>query len=142
MYHPLKKGANCMKETLLKGAKRCWQSPWIAGQLVIWIFILCLSFLAALFIHYTSIHSSSLYTIALMINGVSLISGGYIAGKKAGNKGWYYGGLQGIVYTLLVLLIGFLAYDSILKTSPFNFVISAFGISALGGIIGVNMRKE
>lgn len=123
-----------LKETL----RSSWRSPWLAGQMILWAFILGLSLITALFLHLSSLETSSLPTITFGINGVSLLSAGFIAGKKSKKKGWYYGGAQGIIYTLLVWLIAFLAFDTALKVDPMVFGIFAFGTGALGGIFGVN----
>jgi putative membrane protein (TIGR04086 family) len=126
-----------LKETLYSS----WRSPWLAGQIILWAFILGLSLITALFLRFSSLETSSLPSITFCINAISLLSAGFIAGKRSGKKGWYYGGAQGIIYTLLIWLIAFLAFDTIMKVDPLVFGIFAFGTGALGGIFGVNTAK-
>jgi putative membrane protein (TIGR04086 family) len=126
-----------LKETLHSS----WRSPWLAGQIILWAFILGLSLITALFLRFSSLETSNLPSITFCINAISLLSAGFIAGKRSGKKGWYYGGAQGIIYTLLIWLIAFLAFDTLMKVDPIVFGIFAFGTGALGGIFGVNTAK-
>lgn len=122
--------------------RRGWQNPWFSGQMLIWTLILILSFGLALLLRYTSLESSTVPAITYFINAVALISGGYISGKRAGERGWYFGGMQGVIYSLLLALLSFLAFDLQMNTNLFLFLISAFGMGALGGIFGVNAEQD
>lgn len=131
-----------MKEIFLKITRFKLQSPWIAGQLAIWSFVVFASFCTSLFMHYSSLHlSSTLPTITFAINGCGLLLGGYVAGHKSGRKGWFYGGFQGIIYATILFSISFLAFDSGMRISPALFSAFSFGVGAIGGIIGMNVRK-
>lgn len=127
-----------MKERIFDSSKWNLGSPWIIGQMIVWGVVLIGSLITAFLIRYSSLDSSLLPTIAYGINAGALMVGGFISGRKAGQKGWYYGGFQGLLYALIVILIGFLAFDSSMVINPVLFAISAFGISAIGGILGVN----
>ncbi|TCS96460.1 TIGR04086 family membrane protein [Hazenella coriacea] len=131
-----------MKEMLLDSARRSWKSPLLLGQLFIWSLILLGSFMIALLIRYTSMGMDALPIIAYMINALALLIGGFVSGRRSKQRGWYYGGLQGIIYALLVMLIGFLAFDTAMVINPILFAISSFGISAIGGILGVNTGNQ
>jgi putative membrane protein (TIGR04086 family) len=131
-----------MKETWLDSAKKGWRSPWVSGQLLIWSIILVGSFLVALFLRFSSLESNQLSVIAYLLNAVALFAGGFFTAKKTGKKGWYYGGIQGFIYTIIILFIAFLAFDSLPTVHLMLFFLSAFGISSIGGIIGVNQSKS
>jgi putative membrane protein (TIGR04086 family) len=137
LYKVLLGGVEMVKEVFRLG----WKSPVLAGQMMLWAFILVLSLITALFLRFSSLESSSLPTITFGINGISLLAAGFISGKKSRKKGWYYGGMQGIIYALLIWLIAFLAFDTSMKVDPLVFSIFAFGTGALGGIFGVNTAK-
>lgn len=117
------------------------KSPWIAGQSTIWLLIFIGSFLIACLLRFTSLDAGVLPMMAYSINALAIFLGGLISGKSAGKKGWYYGGFQGIIYTLSLLLIGFLAFDQMIQVNPFLFLICAFGLGALGGIWGEKIKK-
>ena len=106
----------------------------------VWMFIgaLVLSF----FLWMSDLREQELSTYTYVVHGLSLLIGGFIAGKRSGEKGWYYGGLTGIVYGLLVLLIGFLALDASFNWKDSLQLLIAFLLSALGGIFGVNTQRS
>lgn len=118
------------------------RSPWIAGQLTLWSILLLGSLFTSLFMHYSSISlSSTLPTITFALNGCGLLVGGFVAGRKSSGKGWLYGGMQGIIYSCTLLFISFLAFDSGMRINPLLFSTFSFGVSAIGGILGINMKK-
>lgn len=119
-----------------------WRSPVIAGQMILWGAILGFSLITALFLRFSSLETSSLPVITFGINAVSLLAAGFIAGKRSRKKGWYYGRLQGILYTVFIWLLAFLAFDAGMRVDPLVFGIFAFGTAALGGIFGVNTGKQ
>lgn len=55
-------------------------------------------------------------------------------------KGWYYGGMTGLIYGLIILAARFLAFDLPLNVVSLYLLAGMFLIAALGGIIGVNMQ--
>ncbi|SFJ41020.1 TIGR04086 family membrane protein [Thermoflavimicrobium dichotomicum] len=130
-----------MKGSVYSKLKYKLSSPWIAGQLAIWFMVFLLSLISALLVTYSSLKTSSLTQMAYAMNGIALFAGGYTAGKKAGRKGWYFGGLQGCIYSLLLILIAFLGFDISVQSHAILFIGTAFLISAVGGILGVNLKK-
>jgi putative membrane protein (TIGR04086 family) len=94
------------------------------------------------FLWMSDLREQELSTYTYVVHGLSLLIGGFIAGKRSGEKGWYYGGLTGIVYGLLVLLIGFLALDASFNWKDSLQLLIAFLLSALGGIFGVNTQRS
>ncbi len=129
-----------MKDSLFIKRKLI-KSPWFAGQFTIWVHIWILSFIIALLLTYTSLQPDVITQFSYLINGIALFFGGFSAGKISGKKGWYYGGLQGIIYSLILLMISFLGFDQPISTSSILLILFAFITSAFGGIIGVNIKK-
>lgn len=129
-----------MKDSLFNKQKLI-KSPWFAGQLMIWAQIWILSFTIALLLTYTSLQPDAITQISYLLNGIALFFGGFSAGKISGKKGWYYGGLQGVIYSLILLMISFLGFDKPISTSSILLILFAFVTSAFGGIIGVNIKK-
>jgi len=112
------------------------RSPWLIGQLGIWGLLFIGSFIVACFIRFTSFQTDYLPLSAYIIHAFSLIGGGFISGRIATHKGWLVGGLQGVIYTLVLLLISFLAFDKMIHLNPFLMMTCAFGLSSIGGIFG------
>lgn len=98
--------------------------------------------LATLLLSFTSIRESSLPYFTYVINILGLLIGGFVTGRRRGEKGWYYGGLTGLTYFLFVLLIGFLGFDAPLQWETFFFLLGAFLIAGVGGILGVNSANS
>lgn len=114
------------------------RSPLLTGVTVVLGTVLVGSVLTALLLRFTGIAEASLPYFTYAINGIALLCGGWMAGRRAGQRGWMYGGITGILYVLIVLIIGFLAFDATMRVQPFLFTVCATGLSALGGIFGVN----
>ncbi|PTX55343.1 putative membrane protein (TIGR04086 family) [Melghirimyces profundicolus] len=128
-----------MKQSSMgESARPLFRSPLLTGISIVLGTVLVGSVLTALLIRFTGVAEASLPYFTYGINGVALISGGWMAGRRAGQKGWLYGGLTGLLYVLIVLIIGFLAFDTGMRVQPFLFTVCATGMSALGGIFGVN----
>ncbi|PYE49513.1 TIGR04086 family membrane protein [Paenibacillus barcinonensis] len=106
----------------------------------VWMFIG--AFILSFFLWMSDMREQDLSTYTYVVHGLSLLMGGFIAGKRSGEKGWYYGGLTGIVYGLLVLLIGFLALDASFNWRDSLQLLSAFVLAAFGGIFGVNTQRS
>lgn len=98
--------------------------------------------LAALLLHFTSMRESSLPYFTYAINIIGLLAGGFITGRRSGEKGWYYGGMTGLAYFLFILLIGFLGFDAPLRWETFLFLLGAFLVAGIGGIFGVNSANS
>lgn len=81
----------------------------------------------------------SLY--AYIIHGVAIIIGSFASGRKSGSRGWYYGALLGLVYSIIVLIVGFLSFDKGFDLSVLTFAAGAMLAGIIGGIAGVNTRK-
>lgn len=77
-----------------------------------------------------------------LVHIIALFIGGWTAGRRSGRKGWYYGGLTGFCYAMLVLVIGFLAMDAGITLQKLILVAAACACGALGGIFGVNMSRN
>jgi putative membrane protein (TIGR04086 family) len=116
-------------------------SPLISGLIYSLIFMAIGTLVLSLILFSTKTQEDSLSLLTAIAHGISLFVGGWISGKRAGSRGWYHGGMLGLVYSLLILIVGFLAYDAGLNLMSLKllalFIISA----ALGGMLGVNSQK-
>lgn len=113
-------------------------SPMLAGLTYAFVLMGLAAVVAALIMLATSQQEAELPVYAYVIHVVSLLIGGYVAGKRAGRKGWYFGGTLGIIYAVIVWLVGFLTYDRGLNAQDALFLAVAFVVGAIGGVFGVN----
>ncbi|TVY11935.1 TIGR04086 family membrane protein [Paenibacillus cremeus] len=115
-------------------------SPLFVGLMYAGLFMLLGTLTASLILLGTNLPESSWLSSTLFIHGVAMFAGGLTTGKRSGSKGWYHGGLLGLVYTIIVWIIGFLAYDGGLSKELMYLGVVAFLAGAFGGMIGVNLK--
>lgn len=129
-----------MKPSSAESAPKRTGSPLLLGLATVWGLVLFGSLIAALFLQYARVGEDHLHHFTFGINGLALLGGGWISGRSAGRKGWLYGGSVGCIYALIVILIGFLAFDAAMQVHPLIFASGAFVFGAIGGIFGVGTR--
>lgn len=116
------------------------RSPLLAGLIAVWLLVITGSLVTAMVLHYTDVSEQNFNYFSYTINTIALLFGGWISGRKSGHKGWYYGAITGLLYAVIVYLIGFLAFDTSLDWKSVLHVAGAIAIAALGGMMGVNTR--
>ncbi|MBP1156552.1 MULTISPECIES: TIGR04086 family membrane protein [unclassified Paenibacillus] len=116
-------------------------SPLFSGLTYAGGFMLIGTLIASLILLATDIPEDSWAGTTLFIHGLAMLVGGIVSGKRSGSKGWYQGILLGSIYTAVVWIIGFLAYDSGLTKDMLILAGLALTAGAIGGIIGVNLKK-
>lgn len=90
---------------------------------------------------FTGQKESTLPSAAVVVHLLAAFIGGLAAGKRSGTKGWYAGGATGLLYAALLYLIGFLGFDRDFHLSVLLAAAVAFAVGAVGGMIGVNLKK-
>ncbi|WP_058302183.1 TIGR04086 family membrane protein [Gorillibacterium timonense] len=108
---------------------------WAFGLMAVGALVLSLT------LAFTGQKESSLPSAAIVVHLLAAFIGGAAAGKRSGSKGWYTGGATGLLYALLLYLIGFLGFDRSFHLSALLAAAVAFAVGAVGGMIGVNLRK-
>lgn len=116
-------------------------SPLLSGIVFSFVSLALFALIASFLLAGTNMGEHTLEWSVYVMHGLALIIGGFVTGKKKGVKGWYYGGLLGIIYYVIILLIGFLGFDAALGIPALILLAVAFASGALGGIVGVNARK-
>ncbi|ETT59014.1 hypothetical protein C173_30126 [Paenibacillus sp. FSL R7-277] len=117
-------------------------SPVLSGLIRSFLWMMLGAFILSLLLWGSGLQEQDLTMYTYIVHGVAAAFGGLTAGSRAVRRGWYQGALTGMLYGLAVLLIGFLALDSSPGGMDFLWVLAAAGISALGGIFGVNLQKS
>ncbi|MUT67286.1 TIGR04086 family membrane protein [Paenibacillus sp. NEAU-GSW1] len=116
-------------------------SPVLAGILFALIWLAAGALLLSLLLHFSNMKENNLPNLSLAVHGVSSLAGGFVSGRRSGRKGWYHGGLLGVIYGILILIIGFLAADASLSLRSAALLGIALLAGAFGGMIGVNTKK-
>lgn len=113
----------------------------LRGLFISFISLGLLTFFVSLLLLLTSMQENSLSVLIYFIHGIALLIGGFTTGRRIEEKGWYYGGLLGLVYCIIIVLIGLLGFQSSLNLTTILMFILTFSAGALGGMIGVNTRQ-
>jgi putative membrane protein (TIGR04086 family) len=116
-------------------------SPLLSGLLYAFLMMALGTLIVSLLLLWSNVQESSLPAYGKIIHALSIFVGGWVAGKRAGSRGWYYGGVLGALYATVIGIVAFLAYDNGLSLMSLALLGGAFGSGALGGMLGVNSRK-
>lgn len=92
---------------------------------------------------YTETTEENIQIVVMMTTVISVLIGGIIASKGVNSKGLLFGMLVGIVYSIIMIMVG-LCVLPVLKITYKMIMIVILSISAggIGGIIGINTKKS
>lgn len=116
-------------------------SPLFSGIVYAFITMAVCSLLYSLVLTLTNQSEESLTFFAYLIHGLAIFIGAYTCGKRINNRGWYHGGILGLVYAVIIILVGFLALDNGITVQTLLALVMAYFVGALGGILGVNNTR-
>ncbi|SFU78605.1 TIGR04086 family membrane protein [Alicyclobacillus macrosporangiidus] len=96
----------------------------------------------SLWAHFGTLSANRTVLMAYIVHCLSILCGALAASRAAGERGWYYGGLVGLSYAILMILIGVIVYNtfSLDPSGLFRVLVMAL-IGAFGGIIGINTTR-
>lgn len=114
------------------------KNPVVYGTLGAIVIGLIGTLLLSIVFYYTSLSESYLKPAGTFLYLICAFLGGFLASKKAGNRGIMYGGIVGLSYFLIVSLI--LLITSPASFSVFTIFLKGFYtliVAAAGGVIGI-----
>ncbi|SHH14194.1 TIGR04086 family membrane protein [Tepidibacter thalassicus] len=96
-----------------------------------------------LFLTYTPLKSSSISFVTSSIITIGAACAGFYMAYKNSSKGFLYGMLSGALYIFFIIIIYFLIQDNFKFEGNMIYKILLDIIAGgIGGIIGVNMKKD
>ncbi|WP_331457051.1 TIGR04086 family membrane protein [Bacillus sp. FJAT-27245] len=113
----------------------------VYGLIFIFAFAVVSSLIFSLILRFTSVRELSVEHIITAMSFIGLFGGGFLAGGKAGERGWLLGGMTGLLYSLIVFLFQYLGYDKLFDGQQIVYHICYILISMMGGILGVNIAS-
>jgi putative membrane protein (TIGR04086 family) len=116
--------------------------PILAGLAWSFAVLIMSTLLLSLLLAVTGLREAALPVYVYFAHGISIFTGGFVAARRAGHKGWYRGGTLGVVYGLTVSLISWLGFDAAWSLDTLTFVVISFATGALGGMLGINARRR
>ncbi|WP_274650019.1 TIGR04086 family membrane protein [Paenibacillus humicola] len=117
-------------------------SPMLSGILCAAVWLAIGAAVLSLLLRFGSMDEASLPLYSLIVHGAAALAGGFVSGKRSGQRGWYYGGILGLAYGILILLTGFLAANAGIGVRTLTMLAVAAAAGALGGMFGVNARRS
>ena len=112
------------------------------GTISIFIFAIISSSIFAFILRFTALQETSIQYVITAMSFIALFIGGFIAGGKGQQKGWFLGGLTGFIYALFIFLYQFLGLDSLFNVEQIIYYVCYILISMMGGILGVNLSGK
>ncbi|WP_435924500.1 TIGR04086 family membrane protein [Paenibacillus sp. DYY-L-2] len=116
--------------------------PTLSGLWYAFLWMMIGAFILSLLLQGNILEEDELAWYTYLIHAVSLLGGGLVSGKRAGQKGLYQGTITGLFYSILLLMISFLALDSKIGWNDLVLVLPAVLLAAVGGVFGVNLKKR
>ena len=112
------------------------------GTISIFIFAIISSSIFAFILRFTALQETSIQYVITAMSFIALFIGGFIAGGKGQQKGWFLGGVTGFIYALLIFLYQILGLDSLFNVEQIIYYVCYILISMMGGILGVNLSGK
>lgn len=94
-------------------------------------------------ITYTSFPETFTDTVVVITTVLAIIISGMAVSAGARSRGWLNGGIGGFVYMLLLLVLGVIFSDgAVFDMKDVFALLLGFVLGAVGGIIGINMKRR
>jgi putative membrane protein (TIGR04086 family) len=116
-------------------------NPFLSGLVYSFIWLGAATVALSLMLAFAGFQETSLVTYAYPVHALAVGIGGFVTGKRAGNKGWSNGGIMGIIYGVLIAMISFLGFDTDFDMTMLWVLTVSAAAGAFGGILGVNAKK-
>ncbi len=96
----------------------------------------------AILITYTNVTEKYLSLVITTTSIISITVAGFDVAKSSESKGWLWGILAGIIYAIVLTIIGVIVANKIvLSSQTFMQFLLAAASGGAGGIIGINFKK-
>jgi len=104
--------------------------------------IIIFSFFINLFNYFELININIYKFILILLVSISVFSGSFVLGKKTSKKGYIEGIKFGLINSLFMFFISFLAFNNSFTLRSFIYYLILVFVSLLGGVFGINRRKD
>lgn len=115
----------------------------IIGSIVSFVitFLLFIIFSASLV--NSNLSSDYFSTIVIFTSIISVLFASIFVGRKSSTRGWFNGGIIGIVYVVVLFAIRGVFFSNIsLSVYMISMLFICFFSGAFGGIIGINLKRR
>ncbi|RPF55519.1 TIGR04086 family membrane protein [Aquisalibacillus elongatus] len=112
------------------------------GVVTVIALMLVSSLIIALLVNFTDMSSSAFSWTSFITSVLVLIVGGFYGGRKSEEKGWLTGIIVGVIYIIGIMIYQFLAQDAWMYESQALYFLIFIVAAIVGGMLGVNTRKN
>ena len=106
-----------------------------------YIVSLVLLFFAAIIATFNSMSNTGILVLANVVTALGTLFAGFSAGRHFSGKGLLFGALSGVIYTLLLCVVGNIVSGSLnFGTSFLTALVIGVLCGAVGGIAGINTK--
>ena len=114
----------------------------LKGIVIAVIATLIMLFIYSVILTYTELSEDTMFPVLVVITGISLLLGSFLANVKLRKNGLINGGMIGFLYMIILyILSSIIIQDFSLNFNSIIIIISATLAGMLGGIIAVNISK-
>lgn len=98
----------------------------------------------AILLTYTQLTEKQIPIVVTITTIISVIVAGYDSAKSANSKGWLWGMTAGLIYAVILIIIGVITTKGNIKIefSTVAMMIMAIAGGGLGGMIGINRKTK
>ncbi|MBP3038017.1 TIGR04086 family membrane protein [Bacillaceae bacterium Marseille-Q3522] len=125
----------------MEGSKHL-SSAILFGVVSVFLIAIVSSFIFSILLRFTELTEGSLQFTITAVSFITLFVGGFISGGKGRQKGWFLGGLTGLIYSLIVFIFQYLGFDRLFSFEQIVYHVCYTFIAMMGGILGVNVANS
>lgn len=93
--------------------------------------------------HYSILSANAVIVSIYVVHGVAIFIGSFTASRHAGVRGWFYGGVTALMYSVIMVVLGFVVYNTFMLDAPGLLRICILTlVGAFSGMIGVNLSRD
>jgi len=104
--------------------------------------LLILTFIITILSYFNFMRDKIVSIFKITIPIISLFIGGYYIGKKSIKKGFIEGLKLSLIFSIILIIFNFLAFDNSFKLKYLLFYLILIISSILGSMIGINRKKN
>ena len=104
-------------------------------------FTLILTFIITLLSYFNIISDKAASIVKIIIPIISMLIGGFYIGKRSNKKGFLEGSKSGIIFSIIIIVFNYLAFDYSFKFKYLLFYLILIISSILGSMIGINKKN-
>ncbi len=109
----------------------------MVGMFYMVVVVMVCACVLGLTLYFTDLREGNLDGYVLGCHLLALLVGGFYAGRFSGEKGWSVGGLSGLLYGIMISLIGSALFTWEWQMIVWIYLVVAFLTAAVGGMVGV-----